>query len=127
MAHATTQPTLFCMQLQPGRRVWEYLPRAADITVAEGSIVVHQRVVLAGAWVHLPVVVRAGEQFRVAAGGWVEMEAVGAARVHGRAVTAWWQVGGLWRALRRVWLARAKDVQSKGGGFKSEVQHPGFQ
>ena len=63
MAHATLaspiSAPLFCLQLQPGCRVWEYLPRAADITVAEGSIVVHQRVVLAGAWVHLPVVVRA--------------------------------------------------------------------
>ena len=82
------------------------------ITVAEGSIVLHQRVVLADTWVHLPVVVRAGEQFRVGAGGWVEMEAIDAAQVKVSAVTAWWHVGGLRRALRRVWLAR-ENSQSK--------------
>ena len=113
MAHATLaspiSAPLFCLQLQPGRRVWEHLPRAADITVAEGSIVVHQRVVLADTWVHLPGRVRAGELFRVGAGGWVEMEAVGAARVHGRAVPAWWKVGDLWRAA----LAWTKSYQSK--------------
>ena len=116
MAHATLaspiSAPLFCLQLQPGCRVWEYLPRAADITVAEGSIVLHQRVVLADTWVHLPVVVRAGEQFRVGAGGGVEMEAIGATRVKVSAVTAWWHVGGLRRALRRVWLAR-ENSQSK--------------
>ena len=113
MTHTVPLPPLFCLQLQPGRRVWEQLPRAADITVTEGSIVVHQRLLLADNWVHLPVVVRAGEQFRVGAGGWVEMEAKGAAQVKVSAVTAWWHVGGLRRALRRVWLTRA-NFQSKG-------------
>ena len=116
MAHATLaspiSAPLFCLQLQPGCRVWEYLPRAADITVAEGSIVLHQRVVLADTWVHLPVVVRAGEQFRVGAGGWMGMGAIGATRVQGRAATATREEGGEGRALRRVWLAR-ENSQSK--------------
>ena len=94
---APTSP-LFSLQLQPGRRVWEHLPRAADITVTEGSIVVHQRLVLADTWVHLPVVVRAGEQFRVRAGGWIEMEAMsGAAQVHASLVPRWRQIARLWR------------------------------
>lgn len=109
---APTSP-LFSLQLQPGRRVWEHLPRAADITVTEGSIVVHQRVLLADTWVHLPVVVRAGEQFCVSAGEWVEMEAMGIAQVSASVVPAWWQKRGLWRALRHLTSARAKNVQSK--------------
>ena len=109
---APTSP-LFSLQLQPGRRVWERLPRAADIMVTEGSIVVHQRVLLADAWVHLPVVVRAGGQFRVSAGEWVEMEAMGIAQVHACLVPAWWQKRGLLQALRHLTSARAKDVQSK--------------
>ncbi|WP_028606025.1 hypothetical protein [Ottowia thiooxydans] len=102
MAHTALSQPLFCLQLRPGQKAWERLPRKADITVTEGSIVVHQRLWLAGTWVHLPVVVGAGEQLRVAAGGWVEMEAMGAARVHCMAALAWWQIGWLGRALRRV-------------------------
>ena len=102
MAHATTQPTLFCMQLQPGRRVWEYLPRAADITVAEGSIVVHQRRWLADTWVGVPVTVRAGEDLPMDAGGWVQMEAMKAAQVRAHVAPAWWTRGWLGQTLRRV-------------------------
>ena len=46
MAHAAPPPPLLCLQLQAGQHAWEYLPRAARITVTEGSIVVHQRLVL---------------------------------------------------------------------------------
>ena len=102
MAYAAPPPPLFYLQLQAGQRAWEYLPCTARITVTEGSIVVHQRVVLAGMWVHLPVVVLAGEQFRVAAGGWLEMEAIGAAQLHAMVARAWWQKGRLGRALRHV-------------------------
>lgn len=109
---APTSP-LFSLQLQPGRKVWEHLPRAATIMVTEGSIVVHQRLLLADTLVHLPVVVRAGEQFRVGAGGWVEMEAMGTAQVSTSVVPAWWQRRGLWQALRHLTSTQATDVQSK--------------
>ena len=100
MAHTALLQPLFCLQLQSGQTAWERLPRKADITVTEGAIVVHQRLFLADSWVHLPLVVRAGEQFRVAASEWVEMQAMGAARVHCVVALAWWQTGWFGRALR---------------------------
>ena len=101
MEHAALSQSLFCLQLQPGQKAWEILPRAADITVMEGSIVVHQRLSLADTWVHLPVVLHAGEQFRVGAGGWVEMEATATARVQASVALSWWHVGWLARAWQR--------------------------
>ncbi|MBH1962773.1 MAG: hypothetical protein I8H77_00490 [Comamonadaceae bacterium] len=103
MAHPALSQSLFCLQLQPGQTAWETLPRAADITVTEGSIVVHQRLLLGDTWVRLPVVLQAGEQFRVGAGGWVEMEATAnaAARVQASVALSWWHVGWLARAWRR--------------------------
>ena len=89
MAHAAPPPPLLCLQLQAGQHAWEYLPRAARITVTEGSIVVHQRLVLAGAWVQVPVVVRTGDALRVDAGGWVEIEATTAAQSRATTVPAW--------------------------------------
>ena len=94
-------PPLFSLQLQPGQCMWQHLPRAADITVTEGAIRIHQRVELAGEWVNVPVLVRAGEPFRVSGGGWVEMEGMaGAAQVDVRVAPGWWQVGRLWRGGR---------------------------
>lgn len=108
MAYAAPPPPLFYLQLQAGQRAWEYLPCTARITVTEGSIVVHQRVVLAGMWVHLPVVVLAGEQFRVAAGGWVEIEATTAAQIRAITEPLWWQL-----ALIRLRGSRARKQVSK--------------
>ena len=39
MTRTAALAPLFSLQLQPGRKVWEHLPRAAIITVTEGSIV----------------------------------------------------------------------------------------
>ena len=102
MAHAALSQSLFCLQLQPGQTAWEILPRSADITVMEGSIVVHQRRLLADTWVRLPVLVQAGEHLRVSAGGWVELEATSSAQVHGMVTPAWWQTEWLGWALRMV-------------------------
>ncbi len=107
MAHTAPPPPLFCLQLQAGQHAWEHLPRAARITVTEGSIVVHQRLLLAGTWGHLPVMVRAREEYRVDAGGWVEMEAITATQVHVSVAPVWWQG---WRSAR---LWRAKKQASK--------------
>ena len=113
MAHAAPPPPLFCLQLQAGQHAWEYLPRAARITVTEGSIVVHQRLWLAGSWVHVPVTVRAEEQFQATAGGWVEMEAVTATQVRANVVPAWWREK-RWRlALKRFSVLRAKKQAPK--------------
>jgi hypothetical protein len=116
MTRTAPLPPLFSLQLEPGRRVWEHLPCAATLTVTEGSIVVHERLWLADTWVHLPVVVRAGGQFCVGTGGWVEMEAVDAAQVHACSVQQWRQVA-------RLWWTRVVRVRGSRGGLKSEVQH----
>ncbi|MET4576938.1 hypothetical protein [Ottowia thiooxydans] len=102
MAHTAASKSLFCLQLQRGQTAWEMLPRAADITVTQGSIVVHQRLWVADTWVRLPVVLQTGEQFRVGAGGWIEMQATATARVHAMAALGWWHSGWLGRALRRL-------------------------
>ena len=99
MARKAPLPPLFSLQLQPGRKVWEHLPRAVTLTVTEGSIVVYQRRWLADTWVGVPVAVQAGEQLRMDAAGWVEMEAIGAAQAYASAAPAWWNMGRLWEAL----------------------------
>jgi len=70
-------------------------------------VLVHQRLLLAGTWVHLPVWVREGEQLRVAGGGWVELEAKTATQVHASVAPAWW------RGLLRVRLLRPRNQASK--------------
>ena len=102
MARKAPLPPLFSLQLQPGRKVWEHLPRAAIITVTEGSIVVHQRRWLADTWVGVPVTVRAGEDLPRDAGGWVQREAMKAAQVRAHVAPAWWTRGWLGQTLRRV-------------------------
>ena len=79
---STTAP-LFTLHLQTAQRAWEYLPHGAEISVLEGAVRLHVMAYLAGMWVELPVLLRAGEQHRVAVAGWMQMEAVGAARVCG--------------------------------------------
>jgi hypothetical protein len=113
MAYAALPPPLLCLQLQAGQHAWEYLPRAARITVTEGSIVVHQRLWLASNWVHVPVTVRAGEQFQVTAGGWVEMEAKTTTLFHASAEPAWWCGRGRQLVMQRVRLWRANIWRSK--------------
>ena len=113
MAHAAPPPPLFSLQLQAGQHAWEYLPRAARITVTEGSIVVHQRLWLADNWVHVPVTVRAEEQFQATAGGWVEMEAKTTTLFHASAEPAWWRGRGRQLAMHRVRLWRANIWRSK--------------
>ena len=108
MAHAAPPPPLLCLQLQAGPHTWESLPRAARITATEGSIVVHQRLVLAGAWVQVPVVVRTGDALRVDTGGWVEIEATTAAQIRATTVPAWWRL-----ALTRLRGSRARKQVSK--------------
>ena len=39
MTRTAALAPLFSLQLQPGRKVWEHLPRAVTLTVTEGSIV----------------------------------------------------------------------------------------
>jgi hypothetical protein len=85
---------LFTLHLQTAQRAWERVPCGAEITVLEGAVRLHLRAYLAGLWVALPVLLRAGERHRVEEGGWMQMEAVGAARVSGvarqrRAVLPW--------------------------------------
>ena len=99
MTRTAALSPLFSLQLQPGRKVWEHLPRAAIITVTEGSIVVHQRRWLADTWVGVPVTVRAGEDLPMDAGGWVQMEAIGSTQAYASAAPAWWNMGRLWEAL----------------------------
>ena len=99
MTRTAALPPLFSLQLQPGRRVWEHLPRAVTLTVTGGSIVVHQRRWLADTWVGVPVAVQAGEQLRMDAAGWVEMEAIGSTQAYASAAPAWWNMGRLWEAL----------------------------
>ena len=102
MTRTAALPPLFSLQLQPGRRVWEHLPRAVTLTVTGGSIVVHQRRWLADTWVGVPVAVQAGEDLPMDAGGWVQMEAMKAAQVRAHVAPAWWTRGWLGQTLRRV-------------------------
>lgn len=99
MARKAPLPPLFSLQLQPGRKVWEHLPRAVTLTVTGGSIVVHQRRWLADTWVGVPVAVQAGEQLRMDAAGWVEMEAIGSTQAYASAAPAWWNMVRLWGSL----------------------------
>ena len=112
MARKAPLPPLFSLQLQPGRKVWEHLPRAAIITVTEGSIVVHQRRWLADTWVGVPVTVRAGEDLPMDAGGWVQMEAMKAAQVRVHVAPAWWTRGWVGQTLRRMRPTAVATLQS---------------
>jgi hypothetical protein len=79
---SSTAP-LFTLHLHTAQRAWECVPSGAEIAVLEGAVRLHLRTYLAGMWVELPVLLRAGERHRVAVAGWLQMEAVGAARVSG--------------------------------------------
>ncbi|SDP22765.1 hypothetical protein SAMN05216303_103421 [Rhodoferax sp. OV413] len=76
----TSLRPLLTLHLPAAQRSWQPLPRGAEIMVAEGAVCVHRREYLAGLWVDAPLLLRAGERQRLAA-GWVEIEALAAARV----------------------------------------------
>ena len=92
MPFTTAPAPLFSLQLQPAQRAWERVPRGAEIEVLAGAICLHRREYLAGMWVDLPVLLRAGERHRAGTTGWLELEAVGGARLRltpTRGWTAW--------------------------------------
>ncbi|WP_394791886.1 hypothetical protein [Rhodoferax sp.] len=81
MLSSTAPQPVSTLQLQARQRTWQQLPRGTEIVVAEGAVRLHQREYLAGLWVDVPLLLRAGARHQVVAGGWVELEAVGVARV----------------------------------------------
>lgn len=95
---------LFTLHLQPTQRAWERLPSGADITVQEGAVRLYAMAYLAGMWVELPVLLHAGEQHRVDVAGWMQIEAVGAAKV--RAEVRQWRGLGWWGRWAVVRLLR---------------------
>lgn len=97
--------SLFTLHLQPTQRAWESVPRGTEILVTHGTVCLHQRLSLGGAWVHLPVLVRAGERYRVLEGGWMELEAVGSPDTHVQGLA---QPRG-WRA----WLGNGQPHQAR--------------
>lgn len=84
MPSLTTPVPLFSLQLPAAERSWQQLQRGAEIVVTEGAVCLHRREYLAGMWVAAPLLLQAGEQHQVAATGWVEIEAVAAARLQVR-------------------------------------------
>ena len=105
----STAATLFTLHLQPTQRAWERVPSGAEITVIEGTVRLHVTAYLAGMWVALPVLLRAGERHRVEGAGWMQMEAVGAARVSAMARPGWeaclsWLFSYFDSTLRRLYL-----------------------
>lgn len=106
MPFTTAPAPLFSLQLQPAQRAWERVPRGAEIEVLAGAICLHRREYLAGMWVDLPVLLRAGERHRVSAAAWVEMEALEEARVAVAPAWGWmaWVAQMLApRGWRRTW------------------------
>ncbi|WP_295952201.1 hypothetical protein [Rhodoferax sp.] len=100
---------LFTLHLQPAQRAWERLPRGAEIAVLQGTVRLHVMAYLAGMWVELPVLLRAGERHRVEVAGWMQMEAVGAAKISGIARPDWmtaipWKFSYFDSALRRLYM-----------------------
>jgi hypothetical protein len=106
MPSSPVAESLFTLHLQPGQHAWQHLPRGAELVVADGAVCLHRREYLAGMWVALPVLLRAGERHRVEEGGWLQMEAVVGAGV--ARVSAVAQQRGGWgvaaRLLRRALL-----------------------
>nr|WP_315428923.1 hypothetical protein [uncultured Albidiferax sp.] len=80
MPFPTAPVPLLTLQLPAAQRSWQPLPRRAEIMVAEGAVCLHRREYLAGLWVDAPLLLRAGQQHRLAA-GWLEIEALAEARV----------------------------------------------
>ena len=102
----TAPAPLLTLHLPAAQRSWQPLPRGAEIMVTEGEVCLHRREYLAGLWVDAPLLLRAGERQRVAA-GWVEIEALAAARVVVSTRTRWTWPAALARLLfrRRAWTA----------------------
>ena len=84
----TAPAPLLTLHLPAAQRSWQPLPRGAEIVVAEGAVCLHRREYLAGLWVDAPLLLRAGERQRVAA-GWVEIEALATTRVLVSAHNRW--------------------------------------
>ncbi|MDR7375377.1 hypothetical protein J2X19_000035 [Rhodoferax ferrireducens] len=102
----TAPVPLLTLQLPAAQRSWQPLPRGAEVMVAEGAVCLHRREYLAGLWVDAPLLLRAGERQRVAA-GWVEIEALVAARLLVSAPSRWSWPAALarllfWRSPRTV-------------------------
>ncbi|MEO5797174.1 MAG: hypothetical protein ABIP34_20285 [Rhodoferax sp.] len=100
---------LFTLQLQPTQRAWECVPCGAEIAVLEGAVRLHVMAYLAGMWVEQPVLLHEGERHRVEVAGWMQMEAVGTAKVSGVARPGWgavaaWLYSCFDSALRRHYL-----------------------
>nr|WP_315191714.1 hypothetical protein [uncultured Albidiferax sp.] len=86
----TTAPeSLFTLHLQPAQRAWERLPSGAEIAVQQGTVRLHVMAYLAGMWVEQPVLLHAGERHRVEVAGWMQMEAVGSAKLSAVARPGW--------------------------------------
>lgn len=97
---STTRPSpLFTTHLQAAESVWECIPRGAELVVLRGAICVHQRQMLAEAWVDMPVRLETGMRYQVPSGGWLELEAYGTASVAVWPAISGWHWLGL--ALRR--------------------------
>jgi hypothetical protein len=90
----------FTTYLQPAQRAWECMPRGAEIMVLQGEVCVYQRQLLAETWVQVPVWLGAGERYRVLTGGWLELEARGAATLAVLPAVGWLE---RWAKLLRTW------------------------
>lgn len=76
MSFTTTFEPLAVMHLQLNQQAWEWIPRGAEIVVVKGAIRLHERVYLAEVWVHLPLVLHAGQTYTAAQSGWVQVQAL---------------------------------------------------
>lgn len=107
MASTTCPSPLFTTHLLPAESAWECIPRGAELVVLRGTVCVHQRQMLAESWVDVPVHLEAGMRFRVPTGGWLELEARGAASVAvWPAVNGWLWLGARVRERVRRWVLR---------------------
>jgi hypothetical protein len=109
MPYTATPEPLFTLHLQATQRAWECVPSGAEIAVLQGAARLHVMAYLAGMWVELPVLLRAGERHRVEVAGWMQMEAVGAAKISAVARPGWAVLPWLYSCFdsaRRNWSLR---------------------